>query len=388
MTNDGNNSGGNNSNSNNSSNNNSAPPRPSGFQSRPPGQFTPSQGNRPYQSSSTGGGYQGSNPRPGYQGQSSGGGYQGSNPRPPYQGGGQGGYAPRPYNNNQPAGAAPAAGQPGTGTFTPRPPYQGGGGQGGFTPRPPGAGGFAPRPAGGFTPRPGGFQPRPGGFNGPRPGGGGFGRPGGGYRGKYQQEETHKINERIFAQEVRVVKESGEQLGILPTYQAMQIAEEEGLDLVEISPNAQPPVCKIMDYGKFKYKEQKKESEAKKNRNENVLKELRLRYCTGEGDLDRMLKQAREFLGEGDKVKFVMRYKGREVQYHNLGQAKFNEIVDALKDIGSVDERSPAQGRMVHLCLAPLKSSPVAVKPAAAAPKPVAKVEVPIKPALQVEIKK
>jgi translation initiation factor IF-3 len=134
---------------------------------------------------------------------------------------------------------------------------------------------------------------------------------------------------------------------------AITRAQELELDLVEVAPQAKPPVCKILDYGKFKYREQKKEAEAKKNRTETTLKELRIRYRTDVGDLEVKLKQARDFLAEGDKVKFSMRFKGREAMYMDLGREKFDTIISRLSDVAAVDERSPLMGRQIHIVLAP-----------------------------------
>jgi len=136
------------------------------------------------------------------------------------------------------------------------------------------------------------------------------------------QPDTHRINEFIQAKEVRVISPTGEQLGVLSIRDALAKAQELELDLVEVSAQAKPPVCKILDYGKFKYKEQKKEAEARKNRSETTIKELRLRYRTDTGDLEIKLRQAREFLGEGDKVKFVMRFKGREAPADQAGACR------------------------------------------------------------------
>jgi translation initiation factor IF-3 len=174
--------------------------------------------------------------------------------------------------------------------------------------------------------------------------------------------DAHRINGRIIAREVRVISDSGEQLGILQIRDALTAAETAGLDLVEVSPNAVPPVCKIMDYGKFKYREQKKAAEARKKRSENTIKELRIRYRTDIGDLETKLKQAREFIAEGDKVKFSMRFKGREVMYLDLGQEKFNQIVERLKDVAVVDERSPMSGRQIHIVFAPGKGGQSSAK--------------------------
>jgi translation initiation factor IF-3 len=170
-------------------------------------------------------------------------------------------------------------------------------------------------------------------------------------------EDTHRINDKITAREVRVIDDEGEQLGILQIREALTKAEEAGLDLVEVAPMAKPPVCRIMDYGKFKYKEQKKEAEARKKRSEIETKELRIRYRTDSGDLETKLKQARDFLLDGDKVKFVMKFRGREVNYVELGLEKFEEIVQRLQDIATIDDQSPLAGKQIHIVLAPVKEA-------------------------------
>jgi translation initiation factor IF-3 len=172
---------------------------------------------------------------------------------------------------------------------------------------------------------------------------------------KAPPKDLHRINELINAREVRVIDNEGEQLGIMPLREALDLAERKGLDLVEIAESAKPPVCRLMDYGKFKYKEQKKETEAKKKQTKIQIKELRIRYRTDHADLDTKLRKAKEFLLEGDKVKFSMRFKGREVMYVDLGEEKFNEIVSNLSDISYVDEKSPMAGRQVYIILAPNK---------------------------------
>jgi len=193
--------------------------------------------------------------------------------------------------------------------------------------------------------------PRPPGARPSNSSGGGGNRP----RQFQQPQETHRINHRIAAREVRVIREDGEQLGILTLKDAISAAEESGHDLVEVAPQAKPPVCKIMDYGKFKYREQKKEAEARKKRAETIIKELRIRYRTDSGDLNTKLNHAREFLAEGDKVKFSMRFKGREIMYVDLGQQKLNEIVTRLADVATVDERGPLTGKQLYMVLAPIK---------------------------------
>jgi translation initiation factor IF-3 len=190
---------------------------------------------------------------------------------------------------------------------------------------------------------PSGFRPGP---RGPRT------------RQPIELPDAHRINNRILAREVLVISELGEQLGLLNTRDAVMAAQARGFDLVEVSPNSNPPVCKIMDYGKFKYREQKKAAEAKKNRSETLTKELRMRYSTDKGDLETKLRQAREFLEEGHKVKFSMRFKGREIAYVNLGIEKLTQIIQALSDISIVDEKSPPTGRQIYMVLAPQKKAP------------------------------
>lgn len=158
---------------------------------------------------------------------------------------------------------------------------------------------------------------------------------------------------------MRVIDDEGGQLGILQIREALAKAEDAGLDLVEVAPMAKPPVCRIMDYGKFKYKEQKKEAEARKKRSEIETKELRIRYRTDSGDLETKLKQARDFLLDGDKVKFVMKFRGREVNYVELGLEKFEEIVKRLEDIATIDDQSPLAGKQIHIVLAPVKEAVV-----------------------------
>jgi translation initiation factor IF-3 len=192
--------------------------------------------------------------------------------------------------------------------------------------------------------------------------------PNKGKRFQEQEKDAHRINRHITAPQVRVISDTGEQLGVLLTREAIRRAEETGLDLVEVAPEAKPPVCKLMDYGKFKYREQKKKTEARKKRSEVELKELRLRYSTDKGDLDTKLKHARDFLNEGDKVKFSLRFRGREIVYNDLGWEKLNEVKANLADIAVVDDISPPKGRQIHITFAPSKEKPktAPAKPATA----------------------
>lgn len=166
-------------------------------------------------------------------------------------------------------------------------------------------------------------------IKGPKP-------PAAGPQGRPQ--DAHRINHQIRAPQIRVIGEDGEQLGIMTPEEAREIAGEQGLDLVEVSPRAVPPVCRIMDYGKFRYKESKKASAHKSARVE--IKTLTLRPKTDEHDLETKINQARAFLKKGDRVKFVMRLRGREHAHKDLWYAKMNQIIEALKDI-SVCTQSP-----------------------------------------------
>lgn len=168
-----------------------------------------------------------------------------------------------------------------------------------------------------------------------------------------QKQDKHKINEKIQASKVRVVDNNGEQVGIQPLQQALTLATEKQLDLVEIAPQADPPVCKLIDYGKYKYQLQKKESEAKKNQRDNAVKELKIRYCTDVGDLKTKLRQARSFLSDGNKVKFSMRFRGREKAFVHLGQEKLEQTVAQLGDVAKVYERSLRSRSQMHITLIP-----------------------------------
>ena len=159
----------------------------------------------------------------------------------------------------------------------------------------------------------------------------------------------------------------------MPIDQALAAAEERGLDLVEVAPTAQPPVCRILDYGKFKYQQHKKEVEAKKKSSTTTVKELRLSYRTDTGDIERQIVKARQFLGEGDRVKFLLRFRGREVAYQELGRQKLLHICDALKEIATTEGNPRMEGRMMGVILAPGKKKPATKPPAKEAAKPAAK---------------
>lgn len=161
------------------------------------------------------------------------------------------------------------------------------------------------------------------------------------------------MNNRIRAREVRVIDEENNQLGILPLRDAMAIAEERGLDLVEVAPNAVPPVCRIMDHGKYRYEQTKKEREARKNQKQVEIKQIRLEPKTDTHDIDTKTGQARRFLREGDKVKFNLRFRGREIVHQEIGREILERIAENLRDIATVEQRPLMEGKVLSLTLAP-----------------------------------
>ena len=171
-----------------------------------------------------------------------------------------------------------------------------------------------------------------------------------------QKQEKYLINEQITAPQVRLVGGDGEQIGIVSREQALERAESSGLDLVEVAPGSSPPVCRLLDYGKLKYREQKKAAEARKRTATNTVKELRVRYSTDKHDLETKINRAKKFLASGDRVKFLMRFRGREVVYKELGLQVFADIVEQLEDIAIVEEQTPLLGNRMILNLAPKSS--------------------------------
>jgi translation initiation factor IF-3 len=172
--------------------------------------------------------------------------------------------------------------------------------------------------------------------------------------GKDSSKDT-RINRMIRVPEVRVIADDGEQLGILPFEQALAIAEERGLDLVEVGATAQPPVCKIMDYGKYKYIQSKRQQEARKKQTVVEVKEIKFRPKTEEHDLQTKMAQMRKFLGEGDKVKVTMRFRGREVMYASAAMEKLVGVAKALGDDAVVELEPKMEGRIMFMVLTPGK---------------------------------
>lgn len=152
---------------------------------------------------------------------------------------------------------------------------------------------------------------------------------------------------------MRLIDENGTQVGIVPLRDALLMAEERGLDLVEVAPNAVPPVCRILDYGKFRYEQSKKEREARKNQKQVEVKQIRLEPKTDEHDLGVKAKQARRFLLDGDKVKFNMRFRGREIFHQEIGLEMLERMAEELRDISVVEQRPTLEGRVLTLLLAP-----------------------------------
>jgi translation initiation factor IF-3 len=163
--------------------------------------------------------------------------------------------------------------------------------------------------------------------------------------------------------EVRLIGPSGEQIGIVPTYKAMEAAREQGLDLVEVSPDARPPVCKILDYGKYKYEHEKREKEAKKKQHLVVVKEIKLRPKIGQHDLDIKLRHIREFLEEGDRVRLVVTFRGREMAHQDLGRAILTRALDSLAEVAVVEQPPRFEGNYLGCLLAPKTAGKGASKP-------------------------
>ena len=161
------------------------------------------------------------------------------------------------------------------------------------------------------------------------------------------------MNFEINVPNVRLVGADGEMIGVVTTREALNAAEEAGLDLVEISPNADPPVCKILDFGKFKYEQQKKKNEARKKQKVIEVKEIKLRPNIDDHDYDVKMRSATSFLGEGDKVKVTMRFRGREMMHQDLGMNVLMRVKDQLDPLAKVEQTPQLEGRQMTMVLAP-----------------------------------
>ena len=177
--------------------------------------------------------------------------------------------------------------------------------------------------------------------------------------------ESLRINEEIRIREVRVTGAAGEQLGIMPTIEALRMAEEQHLDLVEVAPNARPPVCRIMDFGKFRYEQQKREKEAKKKQKTISIKEVKLRPNIDEHDFNVKLKNALRFVEEGNKVKVTIMFRGRELSHPELGRVVLDRVSERMGDRVSIERGAKLEGKNMTMILSPKAQKPAKVsKPA------------------------
>ena len=178
------------------------------------------------------------------------------------------------------------------------------------------------------------------------------------FKQNYFQRRTKdrgpRSNNRISSPEVQVITSDGENLGVVSTNEAISIAKNQGLDLIEISPNVNPPVCKIMDMGKYKYDAQKKANLAKKRQKIIALKEIKMRPVTETHDYEFKVKNAKRFIAKGDKVKFTIRFKGRELQHSHLGNELMTKIKEDMKEIGKVELHPKFDGKQMIMVIQPL----------------------------------
>jgi len=186
------------------------------------------------------------------------------------------------------------------------------------------------------------------------------------FRGNDRPRET-RVNERIRAREIRLIDENGEMMGVMPPVRALDIARDKNLDLVEVSPNAMPPVCKLMDYGRFKYEQAKKENEARKNQKTITLKEIRMRPRTDEHDVEVKTRKIQEFLAEGDKVRVSVQFRGAEMRHPDIGRKLLDEIAEVLKGTATIERSPMMEGRMMSMIVSrapgwepPKKQAPAA----------------------------
>ena len=178
------------------------------------------------------------------------------------------------------------------------------------------------------------------------------------FKQNYFQRRTKdrgpRSNNRISSPEVQVIESDGQNLGVLSTNEAITMAKNQGLDLIEIAPNANPPVCKIMDMGKFKYDAQKKANKAKKKQKKVELKEIKLRPVTEIHDYSFKIKNAQKFLSKGDKVKFTIKFKGRELQHSNLGHELMDKIKTDIEKLGKVELQPKFEGKQMIMVIQPI----------------------------------
>ncbi|WP_131923099.1 translation initiation factor IF-3 [Hazenella coriacea] len=161
------------------------------------------------------------------------------------------------------------------------------------------------------------------------------------------------VNEAIRVREVRLIGKDGDQLGIVPTRDALRMAQEANLDLVNVAPQAKPPVCRIMDYGKYRYEQSKREKESRKNQKVIQVKEVRLSPSIEENDIKTKLKNVQKFLDKGDKVKLSIRFRGREITHQDLGRKILNRMAEEVKEISDIERQPRLEGRQMIMILSP-----------------------------------
>ncbi len=174
-------------------------------------------------------------------------------------------------------------------------------------------------------------------------------------KGPKDNQRTHKINFEIKSPQLRVVAEDGSMLGIMTRSEAMKIAEEREMDLVEIAPQANPPVCKVIDYGKFSYEIQKKEKLQKKNQQQQLMKEIRFKWRTDTHDFNFKTRHAKEFLEDGNKVKGTVMFRGREITHTDIGKELLEKFVEELKEVAKIDSPIKMEGKNMSVIMAPNK---------------------------------
>ncbi|ETX14558.1 translation initiation factor IF-3 [Roseivivax halodurans JCM 10272] len=162
-----------------------------------------------------------------------------------------------------------------------------------------------------------------------------------------------RVNDKIRVAEIRLIGPEGENVGVVTPARGLELAEQAGLDLVEISPNAKPPVCKIMDFGKYKYEQQKREAEARKKQKTIEVKEVKFRPNTDIHDYDVKMKNVYKFLENGDKVKVTLRFRGREMAHQNLGRELLERVADDVKELGKVENMPKMEGRQMVMMIGP-----------------------------------
>ena len=186
---------------------------------------------------------------------------------------------------------------------------------------------------------------------------------------------VHQINDEIHDKEVRLIGDEGEQLGIMSAEEALKIAAEREMDLVKIAPGSNPPVCKIMDYGKYRFEQTKKEKEARKNQRVIEIKEIRMGPSIGENDFNTKLKNGQKFLADGDRVKVSVRFRGREMAHTEIGAQLLKEFAEKCADIANMDKAPKLEGRNMFMFLSPKPVTPPKKPAKPKAPKPVPQAE-------------